>query len=250
MIASYAASYRDLWTRHWWWRSRARHVLRVIERLNQRDPIARILDVGCGDGLFFDDLERFGEVRGIEADASLLRDAGRRDRIEVARLGEARSLPVGGRFDLVLLLDVIEHIEDDAEALRSAVAAARSGGRLVVTVPAYQSLWSLHDVANGHFRRYDARGLRSLLVGTGLEVELLRPLFAWTVAPMLARRFLFPGTPAKVQGIGGSDLNYRVTIPPEPLNGLLYGWSCLEHAVGDVVAPPWGSSLIAVARRV
>lgn len=248
MIATYAATYRDLWTRHWWWRSRARHVLNVIERLHERDPIAKILDIGCGDGLFFDDLARFGDVRGIEADAALVRDPRRIDRIETTRLGESPLRQTG--FDLVLLLDVLEHIADDAAALRAVVEAARPNGRLIVTVPAYQTLWSLHDVANGHFRRYNAARLRSLLAGAGLKVESLRPLFAWTVLPMLARRLLFPAPSGPHESQSGSDFEYQVAIPPEPLNSLLCGWSRFEHALGDVVPPPFGSSLIAVARRI
>ena len=87
MQAAYAQRYRTLWDRHWWWRSREALLLATIDRLARSTPVGRILDVGCGDGLFFDALARFGEVEGLEPDASLVGDPRWRDRITVGPLG-------------------------------------------------------------------------------------------------------------------------------------------------------------------
>ena len=238
MQADYARSYRSLWERHWWWRSREALLLDRVARLHRRGPTRRILDVGCGDGLFFEQLSRFGEVDGLEPDAALVADPRWRDRIRVEAIGpEFRG---AGDYDLVLMLDVLEHIGDDGEALTAARSALRPGGRLLLTVPALGWLWSRHDEVNGHHRRYDPRGLRRVLAASGLEVETVRFFFFWTVAPLLARRWLAPA--------GEAAADYAVPIPPRPLNRALTALSLGEHALGRVARWPLGTSLLAVAR--
>jgi SAM-dependent methyltransferase len=241
--AEYVQRYRTLWERHWWWRSRESYLLGWIERLHRRSPCGRILDVGCGDGLFFDRLERFGRVEGLEPDASLIHDPRWRGRIQLGELGP--GFRASDPYDLVLMLDVLEHIADDLGALAAARAALRPGGHLLLTVPALPWLWSRHDEANAHHRRYDPRGLRSLLVESGLRVETVRFFFFWTVVPLLARRWLNPA--AAEAGTALAD--YAVPIPPGAINGALTFLSRCEHAAGRFVHWPIGSSILAVARH-
>src|SRR5262245_5321274 len=115
MRADYARQYEDLWRRHWWWRARRQVVLSRLEVIYGRKATVRILDIGCGNGLFFEELRRFGDVRGIEPDSGLVAaDGPFRDRIEV-RGFDAGYLPREGETpDWVLMLDVLEHLEDDA----------------------------------------------------------------------------------------------------------------------------------------
>jgi SAM-dependent methyltransferase len=242
--ADYAKAYRTLWERHWWWRSREAYVLGRLERIHRRAAggALRLLDVGCGDGLFFDRLERFGRVEGLEPDASLL-DGERRDaRIVCGTLGP--DFDPGPVYDVVLMLDVLEHIADDGAALRAARAVLRPGGTLLITVPALAWLWSRHDVVNAHHRRYHPGPLRAALRGAGFEVETVRYFFAWTVGPLLLRRWLHPA------GARGRNVaaDYAVGIPPAPLNRALTALSRAEHAAGRFVRWPLGSSLLAEAR--
>jgi SAM-dependent methyltransferase len=236
---AYAQRYRTLWDHHWWWRSRERLLLATISDLARRNAIQRVLDIGCGDGLFFDALESFGEVHGREPDVSLLSESRWRERIHQASLGPDFQVDVP--FDLTLMLDVLEHIGDDADALLEARSVLRPGGLILLTVPALPWLWSQHDEANLHHRRYTPELLRNVLERAGFEVESIRFYFAWTVGPMLVRRFLAPS------GEGTSD--YEVGIPPGPINRLLTAYTSLEHAVGRRVRWPIGSSLLAIARR-
>jgi SAM-dependent methyltransferase len=237
MHDDYARRYRDLWERHWWWRSRESWVLGWIARLHRRSPRDRILDVGCGDGLFFEGLRRFGEVDGLEPDAGLVRDPRRRDRIRVGELGP--DFRPGRIYDLVLMLDVLEHIADDREALLAARETLRPGGHLVLTVPALPWLWSRHDEVNAHHRRYGLSALRGLLAECGFVVETVRFFFVWTVVPLLIRRLLAPAD-------GRAD--YAVAIPPAPINRALDLASRCEHAIGRWVRWPVGSSLLAIGR--
>lgn len=243
MRPEYARRYRELWDGHWWWRSREAHVLARIGRLRGRSDPAhfRILDIGCGDGLFFDKLGRHGRVEGLEPDASLVDDPRWRSQIRVGGLGPGCRFEAN--YDLVLMLDVLEHIQDDRAALASAVGAIGSGGHLLVTVPALPWLWSRHDEANAHFRRYRPGPLRDLLAGAGLRVESIRFFFAWTVAPLLARRLLAPA------GSSSGLADYEVAIPPAPINRALDLLSRADHAIGRAVRWPLGSSLLAIARK-
>ena len=243
MQADYARQYRTLWERHWWWRSREAHVLSWIKRLKRKEPAHwRILDVGCGDGLFFESLSRFGEVEGIEPDPSLVNNPRWRDRIHVARIDQDSASLRTGNYNLVLMLDVLEHIDDERAALRALYRSLRPGGRLLLTVPALSCLWSRHDEVNAHFRRYDPVTLRSLLVENGFQVESLRFFFGWTVLPLLVRRWLSPAG-RRVKG------DHAVGIPPAILNRFLTLASTCEHALGRFIPLPLGSSLLAVVRK-
>ncbi len=241
MQPGYASRYLTLWERHWWWRSRQAHILSQVKRLRDgHSGRARILDVGCGDGLFFEALSRFGEVEGIEPDASLVNNPRWRERIKVARIGESPDILPAETYDLVLMLDVLEHISDDSQALAALRRSLKPGARLLLTVPALSWLWSGHDVANEHCRRYDRRSLRTVLESSGFRVESLQYFFVWTVIPMLARRWLDPAG-RRVAA------DHAVTIPPAPLNHLLTMASRGEHALGRLIPWPIGSSLMAVA---
>jgi SAM-dependent methyltransferase len=139
--------------RHWWYRGRRRIVIEQIERLPLRGRL-RILDVGCGSGDLLGPLRRFGAVTGVDLNPSAVEFARGRAVGEV-RLGGIERLPPGlQEFDLVTCLDVLEHVADDARALAELRRVTAPGGYLVVSAPAYPALWSSHDLAAGHLRRY------------------------------------------------------------------------------------------------
>jgi SAM-dependent methyltransferase len=152
--------------RHWWYRGRRRIIGELIRRLDL-PPGIEILDAGCGSGRNMVELARLGTVTGLDvADAS----------VEWARMrgtgtvvqGSITEMPFAeSSFDLAVCLDVIEHMDDDVRALRSLRSVVRQDGILVLAVPAYQSLWSEHDVINHHKRRYTRRSLSAVAVEAG-----------------------------------------------------------------------------------
>ena len=155
MNENYGAEYASLYAEHWWWRSRESMIVDVIRRLNVPVPTT-VLDVGCGDAVAFPALSQFGTVVGIEIDRSLVSEGNPHAKmIHHEPLGD----PVyrGRQFGLITALDVIEHIKDDRQAVADMVDMLIPGGILVVTVPAFMSLWDKHDVINHHFRRYTSR---------------------------------------------------------------------------------------------
>ena len=143
---------------HWWYRGRRRVLHAELDRL-ALSPDAQILDAGCGSGRMLDELRPLGHVSGIDANADAV--AATRRRGHVARRCEIERMPFSdASFDLVTCLDVIEHTPDDRRTLRELRRVTRPGGILIATVPAYQALWSAHDVVNGHYRRYRVSELR------------------------------------------------------------------------------------------
>ena len=243
MLSKYAQQYRDLWNRHWWWQSRRRFVRRLIHEIASKYEIESILDVGCGDGLFFDDLMKVAPTWGIEPDGSLLSDDNPyRDRITV---GDFAS-PIGPsrRYDLIVLLDVLEHIEDDRKALETLNSRLEPGGHVILTVPALQFLWSIHDDVNRHYRRYTRRLLRERLQEQNFQVVRIGYYFGWTVGLLLLRRLLSPGRSTALK-----EMEYRVPIPSPLVNGVLRAISGVDHSVAQHLPLPVGSSLFAVCRR-
>jgi 2-polyprenyl-3-methyl-5-hydroxy-6-metoxy-1,4-benzoquinol methylase len=218
MDVVYASIYRDLYRNHWWWRVRERILLSTIEQLVRVSP-ARILDVGCGDGLFFNALQRFGDVMGIEADETTLDEQNPwSERIVIGELDESFVPPAP--FDLILLLDVIEHVPNVQRLLRNAGRLLAGDGRLLVTVPAFQWLWTAHDELNHHVRRYNAGDLRRTIEEAGLVVVQTRYLFQSLVLPKLAVRM------TEVLQLHGPTLPQ---IPGQTVNAALQSWFWAEH---------------------
>ena len=151
----------------------------VVSRLLQQvvQPGAAVLEVGCGQGGFGVRLAQRYRYVGVEPDA-VSYDVARRRLAAAGGTGEVRhgDLSVVDRdevFDLVCAFEVIEHIEDDQEALREWVARLRPGGALLLSTPAYQHRFGPADEMVGHFRRYDPPVLRDRLAGVGLvDIEL------------------------------------------------------------------------------
>jgi SAM-dependent methyltransferase len=217
----------ELEERHWWYRGRRRILGELMRRL-ALPPGVEILDAGCGSGRNMVDLARLGTVTGLEISDVSFERARERGVGEVVR-GSITELPLPDvRFDLAVCLDVIEHIDDDLRALRELHRVVRPGGTLLVTVPAYQWLWSEHDVINHHKRRYTRRTLSAVA--------------AQAVA--IAHRRL--SRPAHLVDEPVSDLQRT----PERLNTLLE-WPLRFEAslIGWGWRIPAGLSLVAIFRK-
>ena len=235
MDPRYGERYRDLYERHWWWRARTEFIVESIRRLSP--PRGDILDIGCGDGLFFDRLSEFGEVEGIEPCAELVNPGNpHRQRIYISPFDQA--FQPGKQYSLILMLDVLEHLDNPAAALRQIAALLRPGGWFVATVPAFNALWTNHDVLNHHRTRYTKSSFRNLIHDTGLRIRDARYLYHWTFPLKLAVRVserLFPREP---QPPG---------IPPRLLNEFFYRFSRVEQKTVSLLPIPFGSSLFVVA---
>ena len=239
MDPAYVATHVREDQHHWWFLGR-QAVLRGVLRTTLPAGGLRLVEIGCGGGALLPAAAEFGDVVGVEASADFLEVARRRG-FTVLRGALPDELPLGAEaFDGALLLDVLEHIEDDRGALEAVSRVLRPGGFLVCTVPAYPWLWSSHDEVLGHRRRYTARSLRRVAREAGfhpLRVTYFNTLLAPAVVGLrLLRRW---------RGARGHDL----VRPARPLNALLAGVFSLEARLLRWTDLPFGVSVLMVARR-
>lgn len=239
MDPRYGERYRELYEKHWWWRARTRYIIDALLRLQPERGWKTILDIGCGDALFFPELSAFGEVEGVEPVAELVNPANPyRSRIQICPFDQ--NFQPAKKYSLILMLDVLEHLEDAAAALRHVVELLEPGGMFVATVPAFMALWTNHDVTNHHFTRYTKSSFRELAQRSGLKILEERYLYHWPCPVKLAiglqeRLFRLPPQPAQV---------------PAPLvNELLFRLTRLEQKTLTPLSLPFGSSLMVVAGK-
>jgi SAM-dependent methyltransferase len=229
--------------RHWWYRGRRSVLERVVAQL--RLPArARILDAGCGSGRNMVELAHHGTVTGIELSATSVSLARARHAGEVIE-GSVLQMPFAAdSFELAASLDVIEHLEDDLSALRELRRVVAPGGALLVTVPAYQWLWSGHDEINHHHRRYTRRSLLQVAEQSGWELVRTTYFNSLLLPVAIALRGLDRLSSSKT-----TESSLDLWVPPAPLNWLLERPLTLEAALikrGGRI--PAGLSLLAVFR--
>ena len=153
---------------HWWFVARRRILAEVIRRVVEPRRRRCVLEVGCGTGHNLQMLGKFGKRRCVRAGRDRARLASDRLGRPVLRGAAARPHDVRDEvYDLVALLDVLEHVPDDAGSLKAITKLLKPGGALLLTVPANKWMWSAHDVAHHHFRRYTKRELARLFSGAG-----------------------------------------------------------------------------------
>ena len=226
---------------HWWFLARRRILEILIDRIVQLPKKARILEVGCGTGHNLSMLKRFGKVEASELDPSARALASKRLRGQVkeAKLPDL-SMFERDAYDLVALLDVLEHVPDDLGSLRAILKRLKPGGALLLTVPANPWMWSAHDVAHHHFRRYTRKQLEELFSKAGLEVQLLS-YFNTLLYPLVAA--------ARIIGKMTRKDTADDQLPGDVVNGVLGRIFGLEAGMIGRVSMPFGVSLLAIVRR-
>jgi SAM-dependent methyltransferase len=224
---------------HWWFVARRRIIAKLIESHIAPPPGARILEMGCGTGSNLALLGRYGAVDAVEPDDQARALAAARSGLPV----RGGMLPDGvalddGAYDLIAMLDVLEHIPGDHEALTALRPKLRPGGRMLVTVPAMPWLWSAHDVAHHHQRRYTAKSLRRTFETTGFRVRHLVYFNSLLFPLVVAARGVGKLTGHK----GGDD-----AMPPRAVNAVLQRIFAAERYFVARGSLPFGVSLGIVA---
>jgi len=234
--------YFDLGQNYFWLRGKYDFVRQYLVWYASLPEGARLLDLGCGPGNMFATLSEFGTVYGTDLSLEALR-FGRSRGLRRLFIADPTAFPLGSpTFDLVVMIDVLEHISDDDAALRELYRILKPGAVAVITVPAFQFLWGAHDVIYGHFRRYTRPELVRQLDASGFEVITSTYFEMLFVLPMLAfrrLRSLFKATR------GNDDF---VPVPPA-VNAILRRVIRWEAHLVRRWKPPFGVSLIAVVRK-
>jgi len=238
---------------HWWFNTRTRGLLRLLDRFVAPGGNARVLDVGCGAGNMMHHLSRYGRVIGVDNYEKPLIIC--RQRGYQADLAPAEDLPYADNsFGLVGLLDVVEHCDDDLRVMRECYRVCTPGGHIAVTVPALQWLWTDNDTINGHKRRYTRSQLDRVMRAAGFAPQRSSYAF-FLVFPLAAALLVLRRLSSRQQKVATprqDDDAYQVEMEPTSplLNSLLGGLGGLEAALIGHVDLPVGSSIVAVAKKL
>ncbi len=227
---------------YWWFVGRHHLVLTFLRSVYSNRKDLLVLDIGCGTGAMSQKLAEFGYVVSADFSPHALQYSKRRD---LSRLcaADAMRLPFADKsIDVIVALDILEHLPDDNAALREFQRVLKPGGRVVATVPAYTSLWSGHDVALMHFRRYLKGEVRSRFETAKLKIEKLS----------YAMTFLFPivWIVRRILALK-KDREPKASIvnAPGPLNGMLIALLKSENALIKRLNLPFGVTVFCMAQR-
>jgi SAM-dependent methyltransferase len=228
--------------RHWWYSARRSILDKVLQRVHSEGlPQGTLYDLGCGVGANLSVLEKFGPTMGVDMSSEAIDFCRRRGRNNVtqANLNQLEGIPEGSG-SVVVLADVIEHLDDERPCLEAAYRTLAVGGVLLVTVPAYMFLWGPADELNHHKRRYTASRLRRV-IEPAFRIEHLTYFNTLLFGLVAAGRFgeiLFKR--------GGDD---TAKLPPSALNQALATVFGLEAGIVPQRRLPFGVSLLCVARK-
>ncbi|MBI2108830.1 MAG: class I SAM-dependent methyltransferase [Parcubacteria group bacterium] len=232
--------------RFFWWNVGRRRILKDALRRHARLKTGNILDVGCGPGGNILFLREFGEVVGVDSNDEALRYAEAEGYKKIVR-GSATELPFPNNcFDGASALDVIEHIDDDVRALHEIFRILKPGGFFLLTVPAYKWMWSEHDIALHHKRRYAKKELLEKIMMAGFIIKESSH-FVFLSIPFRALKF-FAGKAFRFSRKNNQPKTDDIILPTF-LNSLLIFWLTMERILMKIIPIPWGSSILVVAQK-
>ncbi len=228
---------------YWWFVGRRKLVEEILRKEAGKHGPLRILDVGCGTGANLAAFRRYGSAIGIDFSQEALKLCSRRE-VDGVCMAEVEKLPFPDHtFDVITALDLLEHTDEDLVALREMQRVCKPGGLLIVIVPAYGFLWSEHDEALKHRRRYTAHELRNKISVTGFDLKRSTYFITALFWPTLAFRIY--------QGLfkNNSVPKTSMHILPPWLNALLVGLLDVERWCLRAVNLPFGVSAVALGRK-
>tara|TARA_Y100000590_G_scaffold423773_1_gene529981 strand:+ start:414 stop:1154 length:741 start_codon:yes stop_codon:yes gene_type:complete len=227
---------------HWWFVARRKIIQRAINNLDLPRNI-RILDAGCGNGDNLSLLSTFGDLVAFEKNEYALKTAKSKKIGEIYKAELPDKLPnaIKTNFDLIVLLDVLEHIDDDSKSLTTVRKLMNNKGIILITVPAFQWLWSEHDVIHHHKRRYSKSELREKLDSSGFRIKYISYfntlLFPFALVERIGQKIFSPSNPEILE------------LPNNKINFLLEKIFSLETIFMNKISLPFGLSLVAIAEK-
>jgi len=231
------AKQRKLSDTHWWWRGRREILSSLLDRMALPDA-ADLLEIGCGDGSNLPILAHYGTVYASDLDVEMVGAATSRNVATVAVGSLPNNIPFEDRtFDVIVLLDVLEHLDDEVASLKAISRRLKKDGYLLITAPAYQWLWSgLDDIAE-HKRRYTISRLQKICRDAGFHVQ----------ATSYFNTLLFPL--AAIVRLMGFKSDRELKLPAPVINTALSSIFSFERHLITTLALPFGLSALAICRH-
>lgn len=228
---------------YWWHIGRLRIIQTYLRSIKGTKRTLHILNVGCGTGGTIDMLESLGTVQNVDISDEAIRFMNQKGYHNITKV-EGVKLPFkDGTFDVVGAFDVLEHIEEETEALKEWGRVLKKDGAILITVPAYQWLWSDHDVSLHHKRRYTTRRMAEAAHKAGLKVDKKSYAIVFSLPLVVGFRFLNKALRRKTT----SETSY-VDVPAW-VNNLFTKLLYTEARLHRISSLPAGTSVVAVLRR-
>jgi SAM-dependent methyltransferase len=230
---------------HWWYIARRKIIFDWIFRTLSSNPAPRVLDIGCGTGFNIEYLSHYGycHVTGLDSSSEPLIYCRSRN-LENLVCGDGARPPLRYEsFDAIMALDLIEHLDDDVQALKELGCLLKFDGLLIIFTPAFNFLWSLQDEVGNHRRRYTAAELRQKLERVGLYIVKLTYVNMFLFPLIWSGRIVL-----RIMG-GGLKVVSENDLHPRWSNGLLQAVFAAERPLLRRMNFPFGASLLCVAQR-
>lgn len=233
---------------HWWFRGRRAIINSVLQRIAlPAEP--NILDAGSGTGGNLKMLRFYGRVHAMELEADARELANKRGIVTVIEGKLPENIPFGDQcFDLAVMFDVLEHIEQDYSTLCAIRERLADNGKLLLTVPALEALWSMHDTMHHHKRRYALAPLIRLVERAGYKVTFATYINFWLFPLIAIVRILDRISGGRIIG-KKVDSNTELSIPPAPINVLLEKIFASEANLITTMRLRFGVSIILLAEK-
>lgn len=239
--------FNDIEKNHWWWEGR-RQILR--QSIGKKKGL-KILDIGCGTGetlSFLDEYLPKPALYGVDSSPVAIKYAKRRGHKNILKV-DAKKLPFeNNTFDYILLLDVIEHIKNDTAVLIEAKRVLKNKGKIIITTPALQFIWSEHDRAQGHFRRYVRRRIRKIAESAKLSIKRISYFNFFLSPAIIGIRLLSRLRPFRKFGKYDSDLNFNVA-KKTLANDILKLIFVNEIKLMNFINYPFGISIFSILQK-
>ena len=230
-------------TEHWWFSARKKIIAHIVDKKIKKNRNSTLLDFGCGTGAILDELSKKYTTYGADMSELAISFCKKRNLSNIFTNDHFfNNSEYKGKFDIVTVLDVIEHIDEDQQLLEKLKDLLAEDGSIVITVPAYQFLFGAHDIANMHKRRYNKKGLRKVVESAGYQIYKLSYFNTFTAPLIILRRFLD-------RNEKGWEYSMDYDIPNKFLNAILKFVFGLEKHILSSISMPFGISILCIAKK-
>jgi ubiquinone/menaquinone biosynthesis C-methylase UbiE len=243
------STFFEVETKHWWWVARKKIVVNLLQKY-VKNKNNLILDAGCGTGAGMLYLQEFGKVYGVDLSQKAVNYCKKRG-ITRVKLGDVSNLPYKDNFfDIICLMDVIEHVSNDKLVIREMHRVLKKGGLLLMTLPALPFIYSKHDKAQGHFKRYSKNDLAKIFKGSGFKEKKMSYFNIFLSPLIIAIRLLSKaGGPLEKLADFDSKVNYDI-FKRRVTNFVLCQIFSIESKLLVNMDLPFGISLLSIHKKI